>query len=195
MHGLVHAAAVGHEPVVDAPQRGQHAALDAGFFGYFSNGCLFGRLTEFDVALGQRPQHPSAPVDAADQGGDLRVARSVEPVDDQPAGGCLVDRAQPLRPAAGPARSARFGGCRIAVYLTVGLLLGRSRSATTAAPSPAPTWFALFAVRHPSDSSWHGMLSWTYSPLGGCAMVITDCVSSERAYRPGDDESGNEDQE
>ena len=61
-----------------------------GLFGDFSYGGLFGGLTEFDVPLGQRPQHPPPPIDAADQRGDLGVARTVEAVDDQPPGGGFV---------------------------------------------------------------------------------------------------------
>ena len=148
------------------PERGQHAAADAGLFGYFSNGGLFGGLTEFDVSFGQRPQHPSAPVDATDQGGDLGVAGSVEPVDDQPAGGRFVHGAQPLLARGGTHGIGAVWWRSSRRCVTVDLVLGRSRSATAASPPPAPTWFALFAVRHPSDSSWHGMLSWTYSPLG-----------------------------
>ncbi len=101
VHGLVHPPAIGDEPVVDASQRGQHAAANPGLLGDLTNGGLLGGLTLFYVALGQRPQHPSASIDATDQGGDLRVPRPIDAVDDQPSSGCFVDGAQPVRRAAG----------------------------------------------------------------------------------------------
>ena len=59
---------------------------------------------------------------------------------------------------------------------------GRTCSAPTAAPPPAPSWFGLFAVRHPSDSSWHDHSLRPHSP------VVTDvrCTIrlSERARTP-----------
>ena len=84
VHGLVHATPLGDEPVVDAAQRRQHAALDARFLGDLTDRSLLGGLTEFDVALGQRPQHPAAPVDAPDQRSDLTFLGPVDPVDYQP---------------------------------------------------------------------------------------------------------------
>ena len=165
VHRLVHPAAVGDEPVVDAPQRGQHAAADAGLLGDLPDGGLFGGLTQLDVPLGQRPQHPPAPIDAADQRRDLLVARSVEAVDDEPAGGGFVDGAQPFRHASRRAGPAGFGRCRVGGRLAVRLDLGRTRAATTTAPPPAPTWFRLFAIRHPSDSSWHGPVYRRCTPL------------------------------
>ena len=96
VHGLVHPPALGDEPVVDAAERGQHAALDSGLLGDLADRGLLGGLTEFDVALGQRPQHPAASVDPADQGRDLAVLRAVDPVDDQAARRCLVHGAQPV---------------------------------------------------------------------------------------------------
>ena len=53
VHGLVHPPAFGDEPVVDAAERGQHAALDPGLLGDLADRGLFGRLAELDVALGQ----------------------------------------------------------------------------------------------------------------------------------------------
>jgi hypothetical protein len=107
------------------------------------------------VTLGQRPEHATAPVDAADEGRDLGFTGSVEPVDDQAAGGGFVHSAQPFRPAARRTAPARFWGCRVGGLLTR-RVFGRTGSTTAATPTPAPTWFGLFAVRHPSDSSWHG---------------------------------------
>src|SRR4029079_2380155 len=42
---------------------------------------------------------------------------------------------------------------------------GRACSASAAAPSPAPSWFGLLAVRHPSDSSCHEDSIPTHSPV------------------------------
>ena len=53
VHCLVHAPALGHEPVVDAAERGQHTALQSRLLGDLTDGGLFGRLAEFDVPLGQ----------------------------------------------------------------------------------------------------------------------------------------------
>ena len=81
--------------------------------------------------------------------------------------------AQPVRPAARKNGFGAIGRCCVAGRLAVRLVLGRTRDATTTAPTPAPTWFALFAVRHPSDSSWHGhglqdiLAAWTVP--GGAA--------------------------
>ena len=97
--GLVHSPSVGDEPVVDAAQRGQHAAANSGLLGDFTDGGLLGGLALLDVSLGQRPQHPTAPVDAPDQCRYLRFPRSVDAVDDQPAGGCFVHGAQAFRGA------------------------------------------------------------------------------------------------
>ena len=174
MHGLVDAAALGDEPVVDAAERGQDLPADTGFLGDLADGGLFGGLALFDVALGQRPQHPSAPVDPADQRGHLSFGRAVDAVDDQPARGGLVHGAQPRGGATRRARPAGFarpglavaavggggGDCGVGGFRGGGVRCGgicRTCRATAAAPTPAPSWFGLFAVRHPSDSSWHGM--------------------------------------
>ncbi len=53
VHGLVHTPAVGDEPIVDATQRGEHAAANAGFLGDLADRGLFGGFTHLDVALGQ----------------------------------------------------------------------------------------------------------------------------------------------
>ncbi len=69
MHGLVHAAAVGDEPEVDDPERGDDLADDPGLLRDLADGGVLGGLALLDVALGQRPEQPAAPVGAADQGG------------------------------------------------------------------------------------------------------------------------------
>ena len=97
VHGLVHPSAIGDEPIVDAPQRGQYVAANSGLLRDLTNGSLFGRLALLDVAFGQRPQHPSAPIDTTDESGYLPVARPVDTVDDEPTGGSLMHGAQPLR--------------------------------------------------------------------------------------------------
>lgn len=102
VHGLVNAPALGDEPVVDAAERRQHAALDAGLLGHLADGGLFGRFTLLDVTFRQRPQHPSAAVDPPDQGGHLMVLGSVDAVDDQPACRCFVHGAQTIRGTARP---------------------------------------------------------------------------------------------
>ena len=99
VHGLVHPSALGDEPVVDAAERGQHGALDTGLLRDLADGGLLGGFTEFDVALGQRPQHAAAPVDAADEGSDLGFLGTVDAVDDKPARRCLVHGAQAFGPA------------------------------------------------------------------------------------------------
>ena len=176
VHGLVHAAAVGDEPVVDAAERGQHVALYPGLLGDLADRGLFRGLAEFDVALRQRPQHPAATVDATDQRGDLLFTRPVDTVDDQSAGRRLMHGAQPIgrrRPRARPAGLRR----RLAVPpfdgLVARLVPAPTGRAPTTAPTPAPSWFALFAVRHPSDSSWRD--SFTPAPRagGGCAGRIS----------------------
>src|SRR5947209_3084047 len=169
VHRLVDSATVGDEPVVDAAERGEHAAANACLLGDLPDGGLLGRLTHLDVALGERPQHPSAPVNASDQRRDLLVARPVEAVDHQPPGGRLVHRAQPLRYAARRAGGTLGGRGRVGGRLAVVGVLGRGGSTTTPAPSSASTWFILFAVRHPSDSSWNGSVFPRYSPLVGYA--------------------------
>src|SRR5580693_9162266 len=100
VHGLVHSTAVGDEPVVDASQCGQHAAANSGLLGDLTNGGLLRGLAEFDMALGQRPEHAAASVNAADEGRDLRITWAVDTVDDQPASGCFVHGSEPLRRAA-----------------------------------------------------------------------------------------------
>ena len=97
VHRLVHATALGDEPVVDAAERGQHTALDAGLLGDLPDRGLLGGFTELDVALGQRPQHPAAPVDAPDQRRHLTVLGPVEAVDHQPARRGFVHGAQAIR--------------------------------------------------------------------------------------------------
>ena len=171
VHGLVHPPALGDEPVVDAAQRGQHAALDPGLLGDLTDGGLLGGLAQLDVALGQRPQHPAAPVDATDQRGDLVFARPVDAVDDQSAGRGFVHGAQPLGPAARRSRRSARVWLRLACSVAGRLPVARRdrRAPTTAAPAPAPTWFGLFAVRHPSDSSWHVLRAQV--TLAGCPAV------------------------
>ena len=107
--GLVHAPAIGDEPVVDAAESGQNVSVDAGFLGDFPDGGLLGGLALFDVSLGQRPEHPSAPVHPADQGSKLFLARPIDPVDDQSAGGGFVDGPKPRRGTAALPGLARRG--------------------------------------------------------------------------------------
>src|SRR3954466_7402290 len=71
-----------------------------------------------------------------------------------------MNRAQPI---CGPARTGllRFvlsGFLLDRHHVGVGVVIGGFRrpcSASAAAPPPAPSWFGLLAVRHPSDSSCH----------------------------------------
>ena len=51
------------------------------------------------------------------------------------------------------ARLVILGGHRIVVVVFSGFR--RAGRAPAAAPPPAPSWFGLLAVRHPSDSSCH----------------------------------------
>ena len=118
VHGLVHATTLGDEPVVDAAERRQHTALDAGLLGDLTDRGLFCGFTEFDVALGQRPQHPAAPVDAPDQCGDLTFLGPVDSVDHQPARGGFMHRTQPI---GGPARSGLLRLVLAARLVFVGL--------------------------------------------------------------------------
>ena len=62
VHGLVHPPAVGHEPEVDRAQPADDPPGDAGLLGDLADGRLLGALAGLDVPLGQRPEHPSAPV-------------------------------------------------------------------------------------------------------------------------------------
>src|SRR6185437_1543939 len=79
---------------------------------------------------------------------------------------------------------ARFRRRCVTGRLVVHVILGGTCSATTATPAPAPTWFRLFAVRHSSDSSWHGLVSRTYSPVVRCATVA-GCVPTVSADTSG----------
>lgn len=101
VHGLVHAPALGDEPVVDAAEFGQDLAADARLLVDFAHGRFLGGLTLLDVPFGQRPQKSPAPVGAADQRGTQLLGRTTETVDDQSPGGGL-----PHRPQLG------FGGIR-----------------------------------------------------------------------------------
>ena len=102
VHGLVHAAAVGHEPEVDDAERGDDLADDPGLLRHLADGGVLGRLALLDVPLGQGPEQAAAAVGAADQGG----TGPVHPVvgDHQAPGGGLVD---PAQPAAGARSTAR----------------------------------------------------------------------------------------
>ena len=135
------------------------------------------------MAFGQRPQHPAAPVDAADERGELLFARPVDIVDDQSAGRRFVHSAQSLRAAAsgtGPAGLFATGRCAAVDRPVVGLALAGPGAAPTTAPPPAPTWLRFFAFRHPSDSSWRaktlpGALAGRVLPGGrlGCPRPAT----------------------
>ncbi|SIN50650.1 Uncharacterised protein [Mycobacteroides abscessus subsp. abscessus] len=94
MHRFVHAPALGDEPIVDAAERGEHGAADSSLFGHLADGGLLGGLTLFDMPLGQRPQHASAPVGPPDEGSDLTVLGAVDAGDDQAAGRGFTHRAQ-----------------------------------------------------------------------------------------------------
>src|ERR1700722_20053797 len=171
VHGFVHAPPVGDEPVVDAAQRSQDAAVNAGLFGDLADRGLLGRLAELDMAFRQRPQHPAAPVNATDERGDLLFTRPIDTVDDQSTGRRFMNGAQSLRSAA--RRAAPAGplhtGCCAAVDRTVaGLASTRRRRAPTTAPPPPPTRLRFFAVGHPSDSSWRAQTLRPHSPVVSC---------------------------
>src|SRR5271168_2235930 len=173
MHGFMYPATVGDEPVVDAAQRRQHAALYPGLFGDFPDRGLFRGLAELDVAFGKRPQHPAASVDAADQCRDLLFTGAINVVDDQSTGRRLVHGPQPLGSAACRAalRGLRWSGrCGAGHGLVAGLGLARPCRAPTAAPPAAPTRLRFFAVGHPSDSSWRAQTLWPHSPVVSCTI-------------------------
>src|SRR5271167_2261243 len=175
MHGFMYPATVGDEPVVDAAQRRQHAALYTGLFGDFPDRGLFRGLAELDVAFGKRPQHPAASVDAADQCRDLLFTGAINVVDDQSTGRRLVHGPQPLGSAACRAalRGLRgTGWCAAGDGLVAGLGLARPCRAPTAAPPPAPTRLRFFAVGHPSDSSWRAQTLWAHSPVVSCTIGL-----------------------
>src|SRR5271166_4960067 len=181
VHGLMHPSPVGDEPVVDPAQRRQHAAVDPGLLGDLADRGLLGRLTLLDMTFGQRPQHSAAPVDAADQRGDLLFTGPIDTVDDQPAGRRFVDSAQPLTAATRRTGTARFvhtGGCGAVDCPAVGVTLAGPGAAAAPAPPPAPTWLRFFAVGHPSDSSWRAkthlaVLAAVRQPYGDCAPGVT----------------------
>src|SRR5919202_387510 len=102
VHRLVHPAAVGDEPEVDDAERGDDLADDPGLLRHLPDGGVLGGLPLLDVALGQRPQQPAAPVGAPDEGG----TGFGHPVvgDHQAPGRGLVDPAQPAAGASSPAR-------------------------------------------------------------------------------------------
>src|SRR5262249_572157 len=111
VHGLVDPPVVRDEPVVDGAERAQYLAGDAGLLGHLAHGGLLRRFALLDVALGQRPEQPAAPVQPADQR-DVGLLG----IEYNPTGRGLVDRgdAPPTPPApapgAGTARSAGRGG-------------------------------------------------------------------------------------
>src|SRR5215470_964075 len=86
VHGFVHPAVLGDEPVVDSAQRRKHPPGDAGLLRDLADRGLLRRLAGLDVTLGQRPQQPPAPVQPADE-------RSAGPagVHDEPAGRRFVN--------------------------------------------------------------------------------------------------------
>ena len=100
VHGLVHAAALGDEPEVDGAQRRDDLADDAGLLGDLAHGGVLGGLALLDVALGQRPQQPPAPVECGRSG---RPRRSAVVVHDQAA------RRRSRRPGAAGGRRSTGG--------------------------------------------------------------------------------------
>jgi poly(A) polymerase len=107
------------------------------------------------MPFGQRPQHPTAAIDATDERRDLLFARSVDVVDDQSAGRRFVHSSEPFRAAAGgtsPAGLFATGWCAAVDRGFVGV--AGPGAAPTTTPPPAPTRLRFFAFRHPSDSSW-----------------------------------------
>src|SRR5277367_3991111 len=184
VHGFVHPPPVGDEPVVDAAQRSQHAAVNSGLFRDLTDRGLLGRLTELDMAFRQRPQHQAAPVDATDECGDLLFTRPIDTVDDQPTGRCFVHGAQSLRSAPRGATSAGFvyTGRAAVGRLVAGLAFTRPRRAPTTAPSPAPTWLRIFAVGHLSDGSWRAQTLRLHSPVVSCATIFAPSVKLLRLF-------------
>ncbi len=59
--------------------------------------------------------------------------------------------------------------------------VGWTGRATAAAPPPAPSWFGLFAVRHPSDSSCHEDSLPPHSPLGAGPLPLRSLNVSDNA--------------
>ena len=78
------------------PRQASYAALDPGFLSHLADRGLLGGFAEFDVSFRQRPQHPAAPVDPADQRRHVAAQRIVQAVDHQSAGRRLVYGAQPV---------------------------------------------------------------------------------------------------
>ena len=103
MHGLVHPPVLGDEPEVDGAQRRDHAPDDAGLLLDLAHRGLLGGLARLDVALGQRPQQPPAPVQPSDHAAAPRRRGRR-----QAARRGLVDGAQPAPAIDGTAsRGAR----------------------------------------------------------------------------------------
>ncbi len=103
MHGLVDAALVDREPVVDAPQPADHASADPRLLLDLAHRRLLGRLVALQVALGQAPLQSSSTVDPGDQG---HARRTTGRVHDQAPRRDLLDGAPP-RP--GPYRASPTG--------------------------------------------------------------------------------------
>ncbi len=66
VNSLVDPVPADGEPVIDAAQRGQDVALDAGFLGNFADGCLFVVFLALRMTLREAPLEPPAPVNAGD---------------------------------------------------------------------------------------------------------------------------------
>src|SRR5262249_11720896 len=102
------------------------------------------------------------------------------------ASGCLVHGVQPFRSAAcrgRPVGLLQAGGLGAVASPVVGLARARPGGARTATPAPAPTWLGLFAVRHPSDSSWHAKTHWgalASSGVRDCRLAAA-CSATTRA--------------
>ena len=77
-----------------------------------------------------------------------------------------MDGPEPLLLALRCAGPMGLGRRRISGRLAVRVVVGRTRRTAAATPTPAPARFRLFAVRHPSDSSWHDPVFRRCSPLG-----------------------------
>ena len=100
--GLVDPLPCSDEPEVDRAETTEDDPVNTGLLLDFPDGRLFFRLTRLDMAFGQRPQQPAAPVQPTDQ---RALGVSSPTVQHQSPGGELLHPAQ--RPTAG--RRGRHG--------------------------------------------------------------------------------------